>query len=89
MPPHSGYSEEEIEKTTPEFSKFLNQIPQKSTTTIMGADINASIGPSTTSDHSIQEKKTTTLNLPKIPSQNYLDPMVPPIEIKMERGSSI
>jgi hypothetical protein len=41
---HSGYPEEEIEKTTQEFSEFLSKIPIRNTTTIIGADINASIG---------------------------------------------
>ncbi len=53
--PHSGFSEEEIEKTTLKFSEFLNQIPKKNTTTIIGADNNAAIGTNTTSDHSTQE----------------------------------
>jgi hypothetical protein len=42
--PHSGYPEEEINKTTQDFSEFLSNLHSKNTTTIIGADINASIG---------------------------------------------
>ena len=44
MTPHSGYPEEDIERTTQEFSEFLNKIPTNNTTIIIGADLNASIG---------------------------------------------
>jgi hypothetical protein len=42
--PHSGYPDEDIERTTQEFSEFLNKIPTNNTTVIIGADLNASIG---------------------------------------------
>jgi hypothetical protein len=54
--PHSGYPEEEIEKATQEFSEFLSKIPLKNTTTIIGADINASIGTRNTIDPSNREE---------------------------------
>jgi hypothetical protein len=42
--PHSGSLQEEIEKSTQEFSEFLNKIPTKNSTIIIGANINASTG---------------------------------------------
>ncbi len=45
--PHSSYPEDEIEKTTQEFSEFLSKIPVKNTTVIIRADLNASIGTKT------------------------------------------
>ncbi len=53
--PHSGYFEEEIEKTTQEFSEFLSKTPAKNSTIIVGADINASIG--TRSTNAPQERR--------------------------------
>ncbi len=48
--PHSGYPEEEIDKTTQELSEFLSKIPIKNTTIIVGADINASNGTRSTDE---------------------------------------
>ncbi len=52
---HSGYPEEDNERVAQEFSEFLSKIPLKNTTTIIGADINASIGNRATNDPNKRE----------------------------------
>jgi hypothetical protein len=54
--PHFGYPEEEIDKTTQEFSEFLSKIPTKNTTIIIGADMNASISTRITDEPQEQEE---------------------------------
>ncbi len=85
--PHSGYSEEEIEKATQEFSEFLGKIPVNNTTVIIGADLNASIGTRTTDDPQRIKKMIIPTEIQEDTILELLEPHGNPREMQMARES--
>lgn len=61
--PQSGYSEEEIKKTTLEYSEFFSKKPNKNATTIIDAHIDASFGTRPTDNPFIQEREDNEFEL--------------------------